>query len=214
MFPDEELLGVDIIVPDITFLLENKSEVKAIFLTHGHEDHIGALPFVASLPECSALRQQLHDGSGQEQARSARLARRKLSSTRSRRRRQIEVGRFSVEFFHVTHSIVDSFALAIKTPAGTIIHTGDFKIDPTPIDGKLFDLHTLAAYGDQGVLALVLRQHECRTCRIHGFGTHGQRPLRIDLQSVRRDGSSCRVSLRRSRDCNLSSTRRSSTAAW
>src|SRR5207249_5814986 len=66
----------------------------------------------------------------------------------------IEVGCFKVEFFHVTHSIVDSYALAIKTPAGTIIHTGDFKIDPTPMDGKLFDLHTLAAYGDQGVLAL------------------------------------------------------------
>jgi ribonuclease J len=153
MFPDEELLGVDIIVPDITYLLENKSEVKAIFLTHGHEDHIGALPFIVpylnvpiygSAFTMALVRSKLeqHGIVGEAQLHTITA------------KQPIDVGCFTVEFFHVTHSIVDAYALAIKTPAGTIIHTGDFKIDPTPIDGKLFDLHTLAAYGDQGVLAL------------------------------------------------------------
>jgi ribonuclease J len=153
MFPDEELLGVDIIVPDITYLLENKTEVKAIFLTHGHEDHIGALPFIVpylnvpiygSAFTLALVKSKLEQHGIIEEARLHTIT----------PKQPIEVGCFSVEFFHVTHSIVDAYALAIKTPAGTVIHTGDFKIDPTPIDGKLFDLHTLAAYGDQGVLAL------------------------------------------------------------
>ncbi|HLH31218.1 MAG TPA: ribonuclease J [Terriglobia bacterium] len=153
MFPDEELLGVDIIVPDITYLLEKKSEVKAIFLTHGHEDHIGALPFIVpylnvpiygSAFTLALVKSKLEQHGIIEEAQLHTIT----------AKQTITAGCFSVEFFHVTHSIVDAYALAIKTPAGTVIHTGDFKIDPTPIDGKLFDLHTLAAYGDQGVLAL------------------------------------------------------------
>ena len=153
MFPDEELLGVDIIVPDITYLLENRSEVKGIFLTHGHEDHIGALPFIipylnvpvyGSRFTMALVKNKLEQHGVLDEAQLHTIT----------PKQPIEVGCFSIEFFHVTHSIVDSFALAIKTPVGTIIHTGDFKIDPTPIDGRLFDLHTLAAYGDDGVLAL------------------------------------------------------------
>ncbi len=153
MFPDEELLGVDVIVPDIGFLLENKSEVKAIVLTHGHEDHIGAIPFIlpylnvpiyGSSFTIELVRSKLEQHGLLDEAR--------LNVIRAKD--VVEFGPFRVEFFQVTHSIVDAFALAIHTPAGVIIHTGDFKIDPTPIDGKTFDLHTLAAYGDQGVLAL------------------------------------------------------------
>jgi ribonuclease J len=153
MFPDEELLGVDIIVPDITYLLERKSEVKAIFLTHGHEDHIGALPFILpylNVPvygsnfTMALVKNKLEQHGIIDEAKLHTIV----------PKEPISIGCFTVEFFQVTHSIVDAFALGIKTPAGTIIHTGDFKIDPTPIDGKLFDLHTLAAYGDQGVLAL------------------------------------------------------------
>jgi ribonuclease J len=153
MFPDEELLGVDIIVPDISYLLEKRSEVKAIFLTHGHEDHIGALPFIipylnvpvyGSRFTMALVRNKLEQHGLLEEAQLHTII----------ARQPIEVGCFRIEFFHVTHSIVDAFALAIKSPAGTIIHTGDFKIDPTPIDGTLFDLHALAAYGDEGVLAL------------------------------------------------------------
>src|SRR5262245_15380997 len=153
MFPDEELLGVDVIVPDIGYLLENKSEVKAILLTHGHEDHIGALPFVlpylnvpvyGSSFTMGLVRSKLEQHGVLEDAQLHTVKAKDI----------VELGPFKVEFFHVTHSIVDSFALAIQTPAGTVIHTGDFKIDPTPIDGLTFDLHTLAAYGDRGVLAL------------------------------------------------------------
>ena len=153
MFPDDELLGVDVIIPDIGFLLENKSEVKAIFLTHGHEDHIGALPFILPYLNVPVYGSSFTMGLVKNKLKqhglldSAQLHTVKAKET-------VELSPFKVEFFHVTHSIVDSFALAITTPAGVVIHTGDFKIDPTPIDGKTFDLHTLAAYGDRGVLAL------------------------------------------------------------
>jgi ribonuclease J len=153
MFPDEELLGVDIIVPDISYLLEHKSELRAIFLTHGHEDHIGALPFVLPYLNVPVYGSTFTMGLVKNKLEQhGLLSEAQLHVVRGKEK--VEVGPFTVEFFHVTHSIVDSFALAIKTPAGTVIHTGDFKIDPTPLDGKKFDLHTLAAYGEQGVLAL------------------------------------------------------------
>jgi ribonuclease J len=153
MFPDDELLGVDVIVPDIGFLLENKSEVKAIFLTHGHEDHIGALPFVLPYLNVPVYGSSFTMGLVRNKLEQHGLLDQTALHT-VKAKDMVEIGPFKVEFFHVTHSIVDSFALAIQTPAGTVIHTGDFKIDPTPIDGKTFDLHTLAAYGDRGVLTL------------------------------------------------------------
>jgi ribonuclease J len=179
MFPDEELLGVDIIVPDITYLLENKSEVKAIFLTHGHEDHIGALPFVlpylnvpvyASSFTMALVKNKLEQHGIIEEARLQTI----------KDKDEIAVGCFSVQFFHVTHSIVDAFALAIKTPAGTIIHTGDFKIDPTPIDGKQFDLHTLAAHGNAGVLALFSDSTNAE----HGGYTPSERSVNDRFESI------------------------------
>src|SRR5262250_313214 len=179
MFPDEELLGVDIIVPDITYLLEKKSEVKAIFLTHGHEDHIGALPFIipylnvpiyGSSFTMALVRNKLEQHGMLDEAQ-LRVVKDKDSVT---------LGPFTVEFFHVTHSIVDSFALAIKTPAGTIIHTGDFKIDPTPLDGKKFDLHALAAYGDQGVLALFSDSTNAE----HGGFTPSERSVNDRFESI------------------------------
>src|SRR5215468_8602193 len=179
MFPDEELLGVDIIVPDITYLLEKKSEVKGIFLTHGHEDHIGALPFIIPYLNVPVY------GSGFTMA----LVKNKLEQhgvldeahlNTITPKQPITVGCFTVEFFQVTHSIVDSFALAIKTPAGTVIHTGDFKIDPTPIDGITFDLHTLAAYGDQGVLALFSDSTNAE----HGGFTPSERSVNDRFESI------------------------------
>src|SRR5688572_12949781 len=153
MFPDDELLGVDVIVPDIGFLLENKHEVRGIFLTHGHEDHIGALPFVLPYLNVPVYGSSFTMGLVRNKLEQhGLLDQTKLHTVKAKD--IVELGPFKVEFFHVTHSIVDSFALAIQTPAGVVIHTGDFKIDPTPIDGKTFDLHTLAAYGDRGVLAL------------------------------------------------------------
>lgn len=154
MFPDEELLGIDIMVPDISFLIENASHVKAFLLTHGHEDHIGGLPFV--LPALmhvpvygtrytlGLVKGKLEEHGLLEQA--------KLVTVKPRQVEQI--GDFRVEFIHVTHSIVDAVMLAITTPAGTILHTGDFKIDSSPHDGQVMDLPTIAEYGSRGVLAL------------------------------------------------------------
>ncbi len=153
LFPEQELLGVDIVVPDVTFLLDNREKVKAIVLTHGHEDHIGALPFVLPYLDVPVYGSPF----------TLELVKRKLDDhgllgdailNEIHPGDTIQLGPFGVEFIAVTHSIVDSLALAIRTPAGLIIHTGDFKIDPSPIDGKHFDLLAFASYGEEGVLAL------------------------------------------------------------
>jgi len=154
MFPDAELPGVDIVTPDLTYLIENREHVRALFLTHGHEDHIGAVPYflaefdvpVYGTPFTLALverRLDEHEIPGEPQLRAIRA------------RQIVEAGPFKVEFIHVTHSVVDCVAMAITTPLGVIIHTGDFKIDPTPLDNQPFDLHTLAEYGKRGVLLLL-----------------------------------------------------------
>lgn len=153
LFPEQELLGVDIIVPDITFLLENRDKVRAIILTHGHEDHIGALPFVLPYLNVPVYGSPF----------TLALVRRKLDEHELLEettlheihpRDTIRLGPFTIETIAVTHSIIDSLALAIRTPAGLVIHTGDFKIDHSPIDGVQFDLAAFAAYGQEGVLAL------------------------------------------------------------
>src|SRR5215510_2981414 len=179
MFPDEELLGVDIIVPDITYLLEKKSEVKAIFLTHGHEDHIGALPFILPYIKVPVYGSSFTMGLVRNKLEQHGLLD-QVDLHTVEAKDMVEVGPFKVEFFHVTHSIVDSFALAIQTPAGTVIHTGDFKIDPTPIDGKTFDLHTLAAYGDRGVLALFSDSTNAE----HGGHTQSERSVNDRFESI------------------------------
>jgi ribonuclease J len=154
MFPEAELLGVDIVTPDFTYLEENREHVRALILTHGHEDHIGAVPFLISqidLPiygsafTLALVERRLEE---HELLDNARLNRIKPGD-------RIEIGPFAIEFIHVTHSIVSCVALAITTPLGVIIHTGDFKVDPTPTDNVLFDLHTLAEYGKRGVLLLL-----------------------------------------------------------
>jgi ribonuclease J len=154
MFPDAELLGVDIVTPDFTYLEQHRDKVLALILTHGHEDHIGAVPFLLSeinVPVYSAaftlamVERRLEEHSLSE---AAKLHKVKPGS-------RIEIGAFTIEFIHVTHSIVSSMALAITTPLGIIIHTGDFKVDPTPTDNEPFDLHTFADYGKRGVLLLM-----------------------------------------------------------
>ncbi|HET7840105.1 MAG TPA: ribonuclease J [Terriglobia bacterium] len=153
MFPDAELLGVDIVIPDITYLRENRDRLRAIILTHGHEDHIGALPYVLDEVDAPVY----------GTAFTLALVRSKLSEhglLDSADLREMtpanpfEAGPFKIEFIHLTHSIIEAGALAITTPLGTILHTGDFKLDPSPTDGRVSDLHRLAQLGTQGVLAL------------------------------------------------------------
>ena len=152
MFPDAELLGVDIVIPDITYLRQNRDRVRAIILTHGHEDHIGALPYV--LDEIDA---PVYGTPFTLALARAKLADHGMDGVGLREMlpgAPFDLGPFHVEFIHLTHSIIESGALALTTPVGTVIHTGDFKFDPTPMDQHVSDLHTLADYGRRGVLAL------------------------------------------------------------
>src|SRR5258706_6827540 len=154
MFPDAELLGVDIVTPDFTYLEENREHVRGLILTHGHEDHIGGIPFLLAqlnIPVYgTAFTLALVERRVEEREM---LDEAKLNPFKPGEK--LELGPFSIEFVHVTHSLVSCVALAITTPLGVIIHTGDFKVDPTPTDNQLFDLHTLADYGKRGVLLLL-----------------------------------------------------------
>src|SRR6476469_5871165 len=153
MFPESELLGVDIVVPDISYLLENREKVRGIVLTHGHEDHIGGWPrilyelnvpiygteFTLALVEGKLEEHGLLDDAEMNEIKPGE---------------RFKLGPFTIHPIQVTHSVVDCVALAIHTPLGVLIHTGDFKVDPTPTDNRLFDLHSFAEYGKDGVLAL------------------------------------------------------------
>src|SRR5215468_8752401 len=154
MFPEAELLGVDLVMPDLSFLKENQAQVRAVILTHGHEDHIGAVPYFLSEIDVpvygtaftlALVERRLEEYDLDNEPRLIKV----------KPKQAIAIGPFKIEFIHVTHSIVSAVALAITTPLGVIIHTGDFKVDPTPTDNELFDLHTLAEYGKRGVLLLL-----------------------------------------------------------
>lgn len=154
MFPDAELLGVDIVTPDFSYLKENKDKVRGLLLTHGHEDHIGGVPFLLAdinIPvygtafTLALVERRLDEHSMGDDVQLHEV----------KPGDKVPLGCFSVEFIHVTHSIPSCVALAITTPLGVVIHTGDFKIDPTPLDGRLFDLHKFAEYGQRGVLLLM-----------------------------------------------------------
>jgi len=153
MFPEAELLGVDIVVPDLSYLMENRAHVRAVILTHGHEDHIGGLPWLLSEFNVPVYATEFTlayiEGKLEEHAL---LDDALLNEIKAGER--FKVGPFTINPIQVTHSLVDCVALAIHTPIGTIIHTGDFKVDPTPTDNRLFDLHSFAEYGKEGVLAL------------------------------------------------------------
>ena len=153
MFPEAELLGVDIVVPDISYLLENRQKVRGIVLTHGHEDHIGALPWVLSELNVPVYGTEFTLAYVEDKLEEhGLLDDADLHEIRPNER--FKLGPFTVHPIQVTHSLVDCVALAIHTPLGVIIHTGDFKVDPTPTDNRLFDLHAFAEYGKTGVLAL------------------------------------------------------------
>ncbi|WP_035172813.1 ribonuclease J [Caldanaerobius polysaccharolyticus] len=153
-FPDDEMLGVDLVIPDISYLLKNQDKVKAIILTHGHEDHIGALPYVLKQLNVPVYGTRLTIGIVETRLKEQGLLRdSKLISVNPGE--CIELGNFKVEFIRTTHSIADSVALAIHTPIGVVVHTSDFKVDYTPIDGKQMDLHRFAELGKKGVLVML-----------------------------------------------------------
>jgi ribonuclease J len=154
MFPEAELLGVDIVVPDITYLTENRDKVRGIVLTHGHEDHIGALPWILSELNVPVWGTEFTLAYVEDKLdEHGLLDDADLREIRAGER--VKIGAFTIHPIQVTHSLVDCVALAVHTPLGVVIHTGDFKVDPTPTDNKLFDLHAFAEYGKEGVLALL-----------------------------------------------------------
>src|SRR5579859_3503928 len=180
MFPESELLGVDIVVPDITYLLQNRDKVRGIVLTHGHEDHIGALPwvltelrvpvfgteFTLALVENKLDEHELLDDADLREIRAGT---------------RFNLGPFTINPIQVTHSLVDCVALAIHTPLGVVIHTGDFKVDPTPTDNRLFDLHTFAEYGkEHSVLALL---QDSTNAERHGY-TPSERAVRGKFDEI------------------------------
>ena len=154
MFPESELLGVDIVVPDITYLIENKQHVRGIILTHGHEDHIGGLPWILSEIKVPVYATEFTLAYVEGKLEEHRLLD-EIELVEITPKQKFTLGVFTIEPIHVTHSVVDAVSLAIDTPVGVVIHTGDFKIDLAPLDGKAFDLHTFAEYGKRGVLALL-----------------------------------------------------------
>ena len=164
-FPGAELLGVDTVIPDFTYIEENIDKVKGLIITHGHEDHIGGIPYLlkkANIPIYSTkLTIGLLKGKLEEHnlLNSARLIEIKPND-------KVALGKFTVEFIHVNHSIPDAVGLAISSPAGVIIHTGDFKIDTTPVDGDMIDLAKFAEYGTNGVLALL---QDSTNAERHGY---------------------------------------------
>jgi ribonuclease J len=153
MFPDEDTLGVDFIIPDFSYLINNREKVKAVVLTHGHEDHTGALPFLLKEIDVPVYGTPLTLGLVREKLREHNLENAELFPVMPRD--VVNIGAFTIEFVRVTHSIVDGVGLGITTPVGLVVHTGDFKLDPTPVDGQLMDFRRFAEYGERGTLLLL-----------------------------------------------------------
>jgi ribonuclease J len=153
MFPDEEMLGVDIVIPDFTYILENREKIRGIVLTHGHEDHVGALPYLLREIDVPVFGTPLTLALVKEKLKEFEMTDTTLISVKPRD--IITLGVFRVEFIRVTHSIVDGVGLGIQTPVGNVIHTGDFKLDPTPVDGELMDFHKFTEYGEKGTLLMM-----------------------------------------------------------
>ncbi len=154
MFPEEEMLGIDVVIPDITFLLENRDQVRGIVLTHGHEDHIGALPYVLRQINVPVYGTRLTLGLLLGKLKERGMER-EVELHTIKPRDMVHIGPFKVEFIRVSHSIPDAVSVAIHTPVGAIIHTGDFKLDLTPVDGEVTDFYRFAQLGEKGVLVLM-----------------------------------------------------------
>ena len=153
-FPDDDMYGIDVVIPDVSYLIKNQSKIRGIFITHGHEDHIGAIPYVLRSVNAPIYATRMSAGLIQLKLEEHRLVS-KTKMITCEAGDVIQAGKFSVEFIHVNHSIADSVAFAIHTHMGTIVHTGDFKIDSTPIDGEVIDLARFGELGKEGVLALL-----------------------------------------------------------
>jgi ribonuclease J len=179
MFPEEHVLGVNIVIPDLTYLFERRDQVRGVILTHGHEDHIGALPYLYEKVRAPIYGTDFTLGLAARKLKEHRLPHeRNLKKVRAGDR--VTIGPFKIEFIQVTHSIPGALSLAIGTPVGTIIHTADFKMDQTPVDGRIFDFQAFSRHGDQGVLALL---SDSTNAEVDGF-TDSERIVRGALDGI------------------------------
>ena len=153
-FPDDEMYGIDVVIPDFSYLIENQHRIRAIFITHGHEDHIGAIPYLMRDINAPIYATRMSAGLIKLKLEEHRLVN-KVKLITCEAGETVRAGKFSVEFIHINHSIADAVAFAIRCPLGVCVHTGDFKIDPTPIQGGMTDLTRLGELGKEGVLALL-----------------------------------------------------------
>ena len=171
-FPEESVYGVDICIPDFEILEQYRQEITAIILTHGHEDHLGALPYVLKKINVPVYASHFTLGLAESKLHEHGLLNDVLLH-RVEPRDVVTIGSFTIEFIRASHSLIDCFHLAIKTPVGTIIHTGDYKVDETPVIGEPIDLRTLRRYGQEGVLALLSGFDECYGARPNSFRARG-----------------------------------------
>ena len=153
-FPDDDMYGIDVVIPDFTYLIKNRDRIRAIFITHGHEDHIGGIPYLMRDIDAPIYATRMSAGLIRLKLEEHRLAN-KVKLITCEAGETVRAGKFSVEFIHINHSIADAVAFAIRCPLGVCVHTGDFKIDPTPIQGGMADLTRLGELGKEGVLALL-----------------------------------------------------------
>jgi ribonuclease J len=180
-FPEDDMLGIDLVIPDITYLLENRDLVRAIVLTHGHEDHIGALPYLLKQLDVPVYGTRLTLGILSGRLKESNVLSNNLLPIIPGD--QVQIGSMKVGFIRVSHSIADAVAIWIKTPTGTIVHTGDFKLDQTPVDGKVTDFHKFAELGDQGVLVMLA---DSTNAERPGY-THSERSVGITFEETFRN---------------------------
>ena len=187
-FPEDDMLGIDLVIPDVTYLKDNISKVKGFVITHGHEDHIGALPYVLKEINLPIYTTKLTMGIIENKLKEHNL----LRTTKRkvvRHGQSINLGQFRIEFIKTNHSIQDASALAIYSPAGTVVHTGDFKVDYTPVFGDAIDLQRFAEIGKERCAGSDVRQHECRA---EGF-TQSERTVGITFDHIFAEHQNTRI---------------------
>ena len=176
-FPDTDMYGVDVVIPDFTYLIQNRERIRGIFLTHGHEDHIGGIPYLLRSLQAPIYATRMTAGLVKLKLEEHRLLdKTKLITCEAGE--VVRAGVFRVEFIHVNHSIADAVAFAIRTPVGVCVHTGDFKIDATPIQGGMIDLGRLGQLGKEGVLAMLCDSTNVENPRLYQVGAQRGRLLR------------------------------------
>ena len=176
MFPEEEMFGIDLVVPDVTYLRERRDKVKAFLITHAHEDHVGGLPYVLPyFPGVPIYASTLARGLLGGKIKEHKLNNNPLLALEPGEK--VDLGAFSATAFRIGHSIPDAMGIALDTPVGLVIHTGDFKFDHTPVDGKMSDIHALAEFGQRGRAVARVRFNARRKPRLHALRAHRGRGL-------------------------------------